>query len=311
MNRSGPTLVTGAYGLIGHAVVTALVARGLPVVPTDLLPSPPSDAVFSALLLPVNGVAALSEFMTTHRIARIVHCAAISGPMLAQDQPHTVFTTNAGGTLDLFEAARLTGVNRIVLLSSASVYGRTGDETVTEGAPLGATGVYGTSKIVGELIARAYSARHAVDAVILRPSWVYGPRRRTACVIRAMISDALAGRSTRFAYGHGFPRQFVHVDDVASAVVAALFVDAGAGRALNLSDGTRPSLDEVADIVRSILPDADIEMTPGEDPDDEYLGQLDLSEVRRRLDWRPTIDLTMGITSYVNHLARSDRSQTP
>ena len=171
MTAAGNTLVTGAYGLIGHAVVTELVTQGFPIVATDQLRTPPADAGFLALPLSVSGVDSLSDFFAAHGIVTIVHCAGISGPMLARDEPHRVFSANAGGTLDLFEAARLTGVKRVVLLSSASVYGRTDDGDVSEAMPLRSTHVYGASKIAGELIARAYVARHGVEAVLLRPSW--------------------------------------------------------------------------------------------------------------------------------------------
>ena len=81
--------------------------------------------------------------------------------------------------------------------------------------------------MLGEQIAQAY-ADHSVETVVLRPSWVYGPRRRTTCVIKTMITDALANQPTHLPYGAGFPRQFVHVTDAAEAVAAALTTSRGA-----------------------------------------------------------------------------------
>ena len=118
-----------------------------------------------------------------------------------------------------------------------------------------------------------------------------------------MITDALAGRATSMAYGKGFPRQFIHVDDVAAAVVAALFGKSASGRAFNLSDGERRTLGEVAGIVRSLLPGAKVELDEGDDPDDDYVGRLDLSEAREHLGWGPAVGLEAGIRSYVAHLA--------
>ncbi|SLN61919.1 NAD-dependent epimerase/dehydratase family protein [Roseisalinus antarcticus] len=149
LRSNEPVLVTGAYGLIGHSVTLALQAGGLPVVPTDLLADRPADAAFTARILDVGGVDRIARFLSEH------------------------------GTLDLFEAARLTGVGRIVLVSSASVYGNATGPTVGEDAPLVARDAYGCSKIGGELVARCYAAEHGLDIVILRPAWVYGPRRRT------------------------------------------------------------------------------------------------------------------------------------
>jgi nucleoside-diphosphate-sugar epimerase len=303
MGSPGPTLVTGAYGLIGHEVVGELRAMGQGVVPTDRLERPPEDADFVAQPLVVEGVARLADFLREHRIGSIVHSAGISGPMLARDDPHLMFRVNAGGTLDLFEAARLVGVRRVVLISSASVYGRTGEAPVSESAPLLAGMPYGASKIASEAIAGAYCRAHGVGTVILRPCWVYGPRRRTDCVIRTMILDALAGRATVMRYGRDLRRQFVHVGDVAAAIVAALSESAPAGGTYNLADGARPTLGMLAELVRAIFPRARIEMVAGEDPDDDCLGPLDISAAARDLGWHPAIRLDEGILAYARRLA--------
>lgn len=296
-------LVTGAYGLIGHAAVLSLRRAGWPVVATDRNETRPSDALFEALPLTVNGVDKLSNVLAEHGISTIVHAAGISGPMLAQGTPHEVFRVNAGGTLDLFEAARRIGVRRVVLLSSASVYGRTEHVMVDEATPLRAIGTYGASKIAGECAARAYAAEHGVEVVILRPCWVYGPRRRTACVIRTMIDNALQGRPTRLGYGRGFPRQFVHVDDVAEAVLSSISAPAAVGHAINLSDGSWRTLDEVAGLVGAVLPAARILLADVPAPDDEFLGPLSLTRAALSLDWQPRTDLETGIRSYKQHLS--------
>jgi UDP-glucuronate 4-epimerase len=302
MKAVGPVLVTGAYGLIGHAVTLALKARGMPVVPTDLLAAPPVDAEFDAQPLEIRGVEALSCTLAGHRVDAIVHAAGVSGPMLGRSAPHHVLDTNICGTLDLFEAARLAGVRRVVVLSSAAAYGATGDKPVTEATPLAAADVYGASKIAGELVARAYAARHGVEAVILRPSWVYGPRRRTPCVIRAMVADALAGQPTHMAYGGGFPRQFVHANDVARAVVSSIAAPGISGMAFNIADGTREPLDAVAAMVKSMLLGATITLEPGPDPDDVFLGPMDISSAKQHLHWTPAIGLKEGIKNYIEYL---------
>lgn len=287
-------LVTGAYGLIGHESTLQLGAAGIDVVPTDTISVRPSDAEFDALPLTVAGVAPLAQFMADHGIGAIVHASGVSGPMLGRDRPHDVLATNVGGTLDLYETARLAGISRVVLLSSASVYGAVDLPSVDEATPLGARDVYGISKVAGECIARAYAA-HDIETVVLRPSWVYGLRRRTPCMIRTMVADALAGRATRFDYGRGFPRQFVHASDVAAAVVAALRTHGVAGSAFNLADGRRYDLDEVAALVTHLLPKAQIVMAAGPDPDDVVCGLLDIRAAVERLRWYPKIELEAGI----------------
>lgn len=295
-------LVTGAYGLIGHETVLALRAARFAVVATDILPERPGDAAFEAAPLAVAGVDPIFRFLVENGIEAIVHAAGISGPMLAKNRPHSLMSTNVGGTLDLYEAARLASVRRVVLISSAGAYGETGEAVVDERTPLGAVDAYGISKICSEQVARAY-ANHDVETVVLRPSWVYGPRRRTTCVIKTMIADALSSRPTRLPYGAGFPRQFVHVTDVAEAIAAALTTSRGVQSAYNITDGDRYLLDELAKLVRERLPSAHIDLASGPDPDDVVCGRLDISAARADLAWLPKIDLTTGIARMIVDLS--------
>lgn len=295
-------LVTGAYGLIGHESVLALRGAGYEVVATDILSERPNDAGFDASPLAVAGVDQIFQMLAENSIEAIVHAAGVSGPMFAKDRPHSVLSTNVGGSIDLYEAARLAAVGRIVLISSAGAYGDTGEATVDERTRLGATGAYGVSKICSEQVAQAY-ARHGVETVVLRPSWVYGPRRRTTCVIKTMINDALSNQPTHLPYGAGFPRQFVHVTDVAASVAAALTTSRGAQSAYNITDGSRYLLDELADLVRERLPGAQIDLANGPDPDDVICGPMDISAARADLDWQPTIDLPTGIDQMIVELS--------
>ena len=295
-------LITGAYGLIGHESVIALRAAGFDVVPTDILPERPADAHFDAVPLAVSGVDPLARFLNEHGIGAIVHAAGISGPMLAKDAPHALLSTNVGGAIDLYEAARLASISKVVLISSAGAYGETGDATVEESTPLRATGTYGVSKICTEKVAQAY-AGFGVDTVALRPSWVYGPRRRTTCVIKTMVDRALSSQATYFTYGAGFPRQFVHVTDVADSVVAALTASPGGWSAYNITDGHRYMLDEVAQLVRDRMPLAKIDLATGPDPDDFICGPMDISAAWAHLGWQPKIDLPSGIDQMIADLS--------
>lgn len=297
-------LITGAYGLIGHESVIALRDEGNDVVPTDILAERPPDAEFDALTLAVEGVDSVHRFLVEHNIEAIVHAGGVSGPMLAKNDPHAILATNVGGVMDLYEAARRAAIHRVIFISSAGAYGETGEDEVDEDTPLGAKDAYGVSKIASERIAGVY-AGYGVDTVILRPSWVYGPRRRTTCVIKTMVGDALSRRPTALPYGAGFPRQFVHVRDVAKSITAALAAPSGMKSTYNISDGIRYRLDEVACLVRARLPNAQIDLADGPDPDDVVCGRLDISAAKAGLDWQPTIDLPTGIDQMIVALSSS------
>jgi nucleoside-diphosphate-sugar epimerase len=305
LRRDG-VLVTGAYGLIGHAVVERLRREGRRVVATDRLQSPPADSAFKAEPMVVIGVGRLTAALKTHRIDTIVHAAGLSGPMLARKRPREMFSVNAGGTLDLYEAARRAGVRRVILLSSAAAYGRNLDPLVNESAPLLGSDPYAASKVGAEAVARAYAASQGVASLILRPCWVYGARRRTDCILRRMVEDAVDGRPTRLPYGQGFPRQFIHVSDVAAAVDAAVALEHSSFEVVNLSDGSWLTLDEAGGQVRSRFPGARITLGPLEPPDDEALGRLDLSRAKAILGWRPSVPLVEGLSDYIYSRTQAD-----
>jgi nucleoside-diphosphate-sugar epimerase len=113
-----------------------------------------------------------------------------------------------------------------------------------------------------------------------------------------MIEDARAGDPTHFPFGRDFFRQYVHVDDVADAILLAL--DAGGLRqsAYTITGGDYRTLGEVAEIVRKIVPSADITMEAGRDPIDDVQACFDISAAASDLGYRPRIELEEGIRSY-------------
>ena len=296
-------MVTGVEGMIGYAVAARLRDTGLTVVGMDhrLVESP-------ALGVPLvradlSDVHALYGTLATYGCTAIVHCGAISGPMLARNDPAALMQTNVVGTLNVLEATRRLGLRRIVVCSSLMVYGGNDGSVLDEDSPLLATDTYGASKVAAEAMVRAYVAEHGVDAVMARLAWVYGPRRQTACGIRAMLEDAIAGRPTCFESGSSALRQYVHVDDVASALTALLQAPERAARlAYNVSGGDYRPFQEIVDVARDLFPAAEIAVGDAPDPEDPPMGPLSIEAIGRDIGWRPAIPLATGLASYADWL---------
>jgi UDP-glucuronate 4-epimerase len=306
--NSRSVLVTGANGLIGFDVVKRLAAAGRSVVALDRSVNDAATATPNAFAVEIGDVHRLHEIASRFKIGAIVHCGGVSGPMLSRDNPADLFRVNVGGTVDVSELARQIasrdGSCRLVFCSSLTVYGHQPDDGIAEDYPLLARGCYASSKIAGEAIVCSYADEHGVDAIALRIACVYGPRRKTQCILRAMIEDALKRRPSRYAFGVGFPRQFVHVDDVARGIVLAVEAQAPKGRVFNLNGGVNPTLDEAAAIVREFLPNADIELQPGADPEDVTLGLLSIDAARRELSYSPSVALRDGIGRLIDSIER-------
>ena len=296
-------VVTGSAGLIGFGVASRLAREGRAVIGTDRI-QPREAGGFLSTDAELTDVHKLHDICSGD-IAAIVHCGAVSGPMLGRDNPRAVIETNVAGTANLLEIARQRGV-RLVYCSSTSAYGNTpaGLDPVPEDAPLAANDVYGATKAASDIITRAYVAQTGLDAIVLRFSWVFGPRRRTACVVREMIQDAQAGRSTALPYGRGFTRQYVYIDDVVAAVIAAIDAgEFGSQRAFNITGGQRLEFGEIVDSVRKVLPEAQITLGEGADPEDQSHGRFDISAAARVLGWQPQVAFADGVRDYARWLA--------
>ncbi len=298
-----PIIVTGSAGLIGDKVREILEGRG--------------DAVIAIDRQGVTGTAGpvticdLGDVHRLHELARegiqgVVHCGAFSGPMVARDNPHAMVQVNIVGTANMLEVARIHGARRFVYCSSTSAYGPTPPGPVPEDVLLKPTTVYGASKAAGEQLVSTYAAQYGVDGVSLRLSWVYGPRRTTDCLIRTMIADAQAGRPTRVGFGRDFPRQYIHVEDAAAALITAFDVAALPRRIYTVTGGTHATLGEIAEQVRAQFPQADIALESGPDPVDDAQHQFDITAARRDLGYSPRYDLATGIRDYAAWLARQN-----
>lgn len=302
LSSAKPVLVTGAGGLVGGSVVTQLASRGEHVVGLDKFPS--SVAGVEIVECDLRDIRRLYGIVHKANAGAIIHCGGYSGPMLGRENPHDMIEVNVTGTANLLELARLTGMRRFVYCSSMSVYGSTTAGPVDEHSYLEPATVYGATKLAAEQLVIAYARDHGLDTAALRLSWIYGPNRKTTCILRQMIDDALHGKPTTQSWGADFPRQYIHSDDAARALLAALDSQGLKKRVYNITGESRVTLGELSDLVRQSLPDADIMLGPGPAPDDDYHHEFNTSAARAELGFRPHIPLSNGVADMVTELRR-------
>lgn len=297
-------VITGAAGLIGNALRCALEADGIEVLATDLESQTEEGRALTQL--DVLDRDAFCDMVRSRDVAAIVHCGGASGPMVRPEDPTYVWNVNTIGTANALEAARVAGVPRLVYSSSTSAFGTTpaGLDLVPEDVPLHPSTVYAASKAAGEQIAEAYARQFDFSVISLRYSWVFGPRRTTSCLIRTMITDAMAGRPTRLPYGKGFYRQYVYVEDVVQAIRAALGHKSTGHRVYTITGKSYVTIEALADALREVYPEAQITVGEGPDPQDEIQARFDISRAERDLGYRPGYALVDGIRAYGAWLAR-------
>lgn len=290
-------LLTGAAGFVGRHLHTRLAADGHTVLATDLTADP--DGRSAALDLRdrpavIAAVAAANPDL-------VVHAGAISGPMLARDDPALMFDVNVNGTLSVVEAMRRAGVRRLVHFSSNAVYRDRPDRApVTEESPLGKDDSYGASKVAAEAIVGAYAAGGDLDAWMLRISSIYGPGRTSPYLVSALIAAGRTGGTVTVTDDRSNMRQFVAVEDVVDAAAAAVATPAGGCVPVNVTGGEYLSEAAIGALVQARLPALRLDVVADRrENGDGAIGPLDLTRARDRLGYRPTVAIADGIARLI------------
>lgn len=302
INDEKAVLVTGCSGFIGSQVVTRLAAEGRKVYATDVAP-PRQQRVpgVEYYFADVRDIARHAPVVARH-CSEIIHCGGISGPMLLGDNPAEVLDINIRGTSQLLSLASELEIRRFVSLSSVSAYGSTpsGLETVDETVPLTASTFYGTSKAASDLALQAFVQNLGLSAVALRIGWVYGPGRVTDAIIQPLVRSA-SGSAYRMDAGADHRIQFVHVDDVVSAIFCALEAPSLPRAAYNIN-GEALSVGRLFELVAAQLPSLSASVGPGMMPGTEIQGRMSIEAARQDLGWTPKIDFETGLRAYVDWL---------
>ena len=300
----GTVLVTGGRGYVGRRVVARLVEAGHAVVRYDRDHFEPDGGAGQAQG-ELYDVPRLLAVMEEHEIGAIVHTAAISHPDVSVAMPVATFEANVTGTVALYEAARLSGsVGRLVNLSSSSVYGHA-EGDVREDRALRPITPYGVTKVATDLLGGVYRDLYGLEVVSIRLTWVYGPGNRMPEHVRDLARAALKGEPYRLAAGADHPLPLVHVEDAAAGIAAALLAPRVPEPAYNVCGPASPTLGEVAERVRALVPNADIDVGPGDLPL-HRLGPIDTTAATRDLGYRAEWPLDRGLPDYVDWLREHD-----
>ncbi|HEX2255037.1 MAG TPA: SDR family NAD(P)-dependent oxidoreductase [Thermoanaerobaculia bacterium] len=308
-----PVLVTGGAGFIGSHLVDALVRRGARVRVLDDL----STGARRNLAHPEGTVELLEgdvrDADTCRRACRgvryVFHQAALGSVPRSMARPLDTLAVNAGGTGNVFVAAREEGAERVVWASSSSVYGdseRLPKREGEEGEPLSP---YAASKAMGEVLAAA--CRHAYGQAIvgLRYFNVYGPRQDPqgpyAAVIPRFFAAALAGEPA-VIHGDGEQsRDFTFVDDaVAANLLAAGAPERAWGRAYNVAAGARTTVIELARAVGEAVGGARPPRHEPPRPGDVRHSLAALERVGSDLGYQPATALADGLERTARWYAR-------
>ena len=289
-------LVTGGSGFIGSHVVDRLAARGYKARILDSRPSPWHDpAEVQTFIGDVRRASDVRRALQGCRAVCHLAAAADVGEVLAH--PAWATELNCTGTLTVLDAARETGVSRVVYASTVWVYSNVDADEVDEDTLLPQPAhLYTAGKLAGELYCRSYAELYGLEPTIVRCGIPYGPRARPAAVIPSFVDRALRGEPLTIAGSGDQQRSFVYVEDLADGFVRALAPQA-AGRTYNLAGRETTTIRGLAEIVRDEVADTRIVHT------EARTGDLRGARVRSdralaELGWRPETPLRDGVRRY-------------
>lgn len=325
------TLVTGGAGFIGGHLVRALLDTGRNVVVLDVRGFIPeaqfvlgADAARIPLeLASIADQARVLDIFRTHRPDEVVHAGMILDPAYLATNRSTAFQVNVGGVINLVEAMIAFGVPRIVNFSSIGVLPRVMYRPIDGNHPIlladagPGTGFYGSTKVAAEAMLFAYNQTLGVDFRTIRPSAVYGlGMNNYVGPIKAMVENAVRGQSAHFEFGGAHPRPYTHARDIVGLVLAMLDAPDDADRIFyGSTGGSMVTTTEVAQIVRELIPGADIEigeeLAEAEKPVAALRAELSVENARTQLGWEPKYSsIRDGIAQYIEQFRAFHESQT-
>ncbi|ANR91941.1 UDP-glucose 4-epimerase [Mycobacterium avium subsp. hominissuis] len=304
-------LVTGAAGFIGSTLVDRLLADGHTVVGLDNFASGRASNLEHLVGNPAHVfveadivTADLEAILDEHRPEVVFHLAAQIDVRHSVADPQFDASVNVIGTVRLAEAARRTGVRKIVHTSSGgSIYGTPPTYPTPETVPTDPASPYAAGKVAGEIYLNTFRHLYGLDCSHIAPANVYGPRQDPhgeAGVVAIFAQALLSGKPTK-VFGDGTnTRDYVFVDDVVDAFVKASG-DAGGGQRFNIGTGVETSDRQLHSAVAAAVggPD-DPEFHPPR-LGDLKRSCLDIGLAARVLGWQPKVGLQQGVARTVEY----------
>ncbi|GMV41770.1 MAG: dTDP-glucose 4,6-dehydratase [Myxococcales bacterium] len=304
-------LVTGAGGFIGSHLVEALVARGCAVRALARYNGRGDRGMLEVIPPDVREAieVVLGDVTDPFQVDRVVagcdvvfHLAALIAIPFSYVAPASYVEANVRGTLNVLEACRRHGVERLVHTSTSETYGTARYTPIDEAHPLQGQSPYSATKIAADKLAESFYRSFEVPVATIRPFNTFGPRQSARAIIPTIISQALANRVVRL--GNLAPvRDFTFVRDTAAGFIAVAECDRAIGDVVNVGTGKGIAIGDLAARIVAVL---------GEDipvehdatrlrPDASEVFELlcEATRAREWCGWEPRITLDAGLAEVV------------
>ena len=271
-------LITGGMGFIGSAIVEALCRQNYEVIVYDMRTKNWRFNKSEFIKGDIFDAAHLADVL--RGCDSVIHMVGLADARASQTDPQASFHLNIQSLQVLLEAMRKAGVSKVILPSSAAVYGVADGCPTEETAPKPAS-TYGWHKYIAEQLAEAYSLNYGFHITILRLFNVYGVNG--SGILNLLLEKAKKGEPARL-YGIEQQRDFIHVSDVADASVRAVGLD-HKFEVYNVGTGVGRSIKDIVALVKDYYPNLNVQL-------DDYGGTLydsiaDIAKFRNATGFNP------------------------
>jgi UDP-glucose 4-epimerase len=302
-------LITGGAGFLGSALARQLVRVGHQVRVLDDLSAGDPGRLDRRVLFTRGDVRDIPRLWTLlHGVDCVYHLAARVSVSESILYPRDYNDINVGGTVSVMEAMRDAGIKRVILSSSGALYGEQDQQPIPESAIPHPTSPYAVSKVAAEYYVSTIGALWGIETVALRIFNVYGPGQQLppahAPVVLQFIKQALSGGSL-VIFGDGTQtRDFVYVDDVIAALLAAATASDVNRLVINVGSGQETSINQ---LVTGIAAATEHELhTLHNRQESGGVSRLvaNIRLAREKLGWTPKVSLREGLRRTVEEDAR-------
>lgn len=298
MNKK--VLVTGADGFIGSHLVEELVNQGYPVKAFVYYNSQgslgwleyspehvrKSIEIFAGDIRDPHGVKSAMNGCSS-----VLHLAALIAIPYSYHSPDSYVDTNVKGTLNVVQAARELGVEKVVHTSTSEVYGSALRVPIDENHPLQGQSPYSATKIGADQIALSFHRSFDTPVCVLRPFNTFGPRQSARAVIPTVIGQVASGLKTIRLGALKPTRDFSYVTDTAKGFIAALKSPKSVGEVINLGSGFEISVEDTVKMIGEVMGrPVSVELDPARlRPEKSEVDRLwsDNAKAKNLIDWTP------------------------
>jgi UDP-glucose 4-epimerase len=301
-------LVTGGAGFIGSYLIPELLHRGFDVTAFDLAREPLDLVPILDKITYIQGDLRsgpdLYRVMKTEKVTDVFHLGSIlAGP--CEENPRMGFQVNMESTLHLLDASVAMKVNRFIMLSSISVFGRDVSEPVTDDAVKNPETIYGQTKLASEHLLKWYYRKHGLDARALRFTWVFGPGRTRGITAlwSSAILDAIARGESLVVSNPDETGDWLYIKDAVKAIMTLYNAETPTQRIYNIAGGAY-SIRDVVNVAQAFKPDAKITLVEDGGRQSPYPAAYDDSAARREIGWKPSYNIEDAVKEHIEIVSK-------